>query len=136
MTLALAILLSHASLPDARYLTRAADSAGVPALAVMAIAWEESRGNVDPRLRGTRGEIGRFEIMPATAAAFCPDLDVTRYKYNVVCALRLLRLDLLRVGLVRAIIRHNGRAEGPRAKAYADRVLTTIERWTLEEATK
>lgn len=105
-------------------------------MAVLAIAWEESRANIDPQLRGTRGEIGRFEIMPATAAAFCPDLDVTRYKYNVKCALRLLRLDLLHVGLVRAIIRHNGRAEGRRARAYADRVLTTIGRWSLEEATQ
>ncbi len=109
-------------MPDAPVLALAAERAGVPPAFALSMAWEETRSNVSPSVRGAHHEWGRFQIQPATAASRCPGLDIRTYDGNVACAMKMLRADWERHRLWRTVARaHNG--QGPPAEAYADRVM-------------
>lgn len=118
-------------MPDRFHLTRLADSAGVPANIVLAIAWQETRANVDPAVRGKHGEIGRFQWKLASAAWRCPGLDITRYRTNIQCTLVSLKADIERFGVTEAIRRHNG--TGPTSKKYLEEVLATLAKLALQQ---
>ena len=124
------LLLAHLLLPDASYLRATAAHEGVPPALLMAVAWEETRANLNPALRGAHGEVGRLQILPATAARWCADLDIRRYGDNVRCGCRLLRGWLWFGGWPEAIRRFNGR--GPAALAYRDRVVRTWQHMRAE----
>lgn len=111
-------------MPDRFHLTRLADSAGVPAAAVLAIAWQETRANLDPKVRGAAGERGRFQIKPGTAARRCRGLDIRTYRGNVQCFLSMFKEDMHRLGVVGAIRAHNGRGHG--TEPYVREVLATM----------
>ena len=91
--------------PDAALLAAYADSAHVPHTVVWAIAWQESRHNLNPAVRGRAGEIGRLQVLPRTAKTFCADLDIYTYSGNVKCGVRLLRGHFQRRGSWAAAIR-------------------------------
>lgn len=115
-------------MPDARFLAIEADRAGVDPRVVLAIAWEETRTNTSPTVRGAAGEVGRFQLAPATARRYCKGLDVRLYHQNVACFFRVFRrlqdeFDLPGLLPVNAIRRYNG--SGPKARAYTERVLKT-----------
>ena len=125
----LLLLVQIAAMPDARYLTQQALTYGVDPRVVLAIAWEETRGNIDPRVRGAAHEIGRFQLSPATARRACPGLRVEQYHQNVKCFFLvfiplMVRYDLPGLLPANAIKRYNGR--GPKADAYTRRVLKTV----------
>jgi len=123
-----------------------ADSAGIDEKATLAIAWEESRENLSPHLRGHHCwythrvvvedtvivrqhhepdcEVGRFQIKPSTARRRCPGLDVFTYVGNTRCFARMFAEDAEQHDIIYAITRHNG--SGPRAREYLTRVLAVI----------
>lgn len=131
---------------DGVELLSVAESAQVDQRAMLAVAWEESRDNLSPHLRGhhcwytqriVRGdtvvvrrhhepdcEVGRFQIKPSTAHHRCPGLDVFTYAGNTRCFAKMFAEDTARNGIAYAITRHNGR--GPRAREYLTRVLAVI----------
>lgn len=131
MVLAMLFAWHSAAMPDAARIRAVAESIGVQPKVALAVAWEESRRNTDPALRGAEGEWGRFQVLPATARRACPGLDITTYEDNVRCGLRLLRSLIRRYGAFEGIRRYNG--SGPKAAAYLRRVLATIGRWELED---
>lgn len=114
------------ALPDAWYLQRQAERAGLPREVLWAVAWQETRANLDPRVRGPHGERGRFQIMAATARRWCADLDIRTYKANVQCAVRILTRLQAEHGIVEAVRRYNG--SGPRSRAYLAEVMQTVGR--------
>lgn len=146
--------------PDYDRLITLADSAAIDRRVVLAIAWEETADNTDPRVRGhhcwysyrsfvpnpvTGGtdtvrvthheadcEVGRYQIKPSTARFRCRDLNVFTYDGNLACFARMFAQDAAKGGNLYAITRHNG--AGPRAAQYLDRVLTTIG-WLVESQT-
>ena len=125
----LLLLVQIAAMPDARYLAQQALTYGVDPRVVLAIAWEETRNNVDPRVRGAAGEVGRFQISPATARPACRGLRITEYHANVACFFRIFVRDMVKLDLpgllpANAIKRYNGR--GAKADAYTKRVLKTV----------
>lgn len=124
------LLALMTGLPDAHYLKQQADSIGVPSVVAWAIAWEETRRNTDPRVRGGHGEVGRFQLLPATARWACPHMNVREYAPNVRCGLTHLRSLHQRYGSWPEAIRaYNGR--GPRARAYRVRVLASVGLFVL-----
>lgn len=144
------LLTLQIAMPDSTNLRRLADSANVPASAVLAIAWQESNANLDPRLRGHHCwwsirrdsatvivhhepdcEVGRFQIKPSTARSRCPGLSIWHYDGNVQCFLKMFREDVDRYGVIDAIRRHNG--SGRSALAYTESVLATVGRLTLQQ---
>lgn len=111
--------------PDAAELTLWSEAAGVPAAFTYAIAWEETRNNADPSVRGAHGEVGRFQIKLSTARARCLGLNVTDYHDNLACFLRMTRQDWQKCGSWRCAARvHNG--SGVRAERYANHVMGTV----------
>src|SRR5207247_666636 len=97
------------TLPDQAHLTALADSANVYAPAVLAIAWEETRTNMNPHVRGhhcwwslrlsdstlvvhheKNCEVGRFQIKPSTARHRCTGLNIWTYEGNVRCSIKML----------------------------------------------
>ena len=83
--------------PDAALLAAYAGAARVPREGVWAIAWQETRHNLNPGIRGglCRGkrdcEVGRMQVKPSTARRVCPSLDIFTYDGNVRCSVGLLR---------------------------------------------
>jgi len=120
---------------DALALKTLSDSVGVPAFVTWAVANEETRHNTNPRVRGLSGEVGRFQIKPATARALCPRDNIFVWRGNTKCFLKMARGDFEATGSWRAAIaRHNGGlggASSPAAKAYTKRVEATIGGYTL-----
>lgn len=108
--------------------------------AVIAIAYEESAHNLDPRLRGHfcwwKGhherdcEVGRYQIRPSTARSRCRGLNIWTYGGNTACFIKMFAEDTQRLGLERAIRAHNG--SGDIAEDYLTRVLADMERLTQE----
>lgn len=113
--------------PDAPTLQLWSEVAGVPTFLTYAIAWRETRNNPSPWVRGARGEVGRFQVMPATAKSRCAGIDVGTSEGNLACFLKMIRADLARcAGDARCAARiHNG--SGPRARAYADSVMADVK---------
>jgi hypothetical protein len=123
-----------------------ADSAHIDERATLAIAWEESRDNLNPHLRGHHCwysymtvsgdsvrvrhhhdpdcEVGRFQIKPSTARRRCPGLDIFTYGGNTRCFAKMFAADAAYRDIAYAITHHNGR--GPRAREYLNRVLAVI----------
>lgn len=111
--------------PDAATLQLWSEAAGVPAAFTYAVAWEETRNNADPSIRGAHGEYGRFQIKLTTARVRCPGLNVKEYYDNLACFLRMSREDWMRSGSWRTAARtHNG--SGVRAESYANKVMGTV----------
>lgn len=105
---------------EQRFLVRSAIRESVPPVVALEMAWEETRRNTHPLIRGAHGEWGRFQIKPLHC-----DGRVKTYSQNVACYFRLMRShEIACGGWVCAIERYNGR--GPRARAYRDRVLARI----------
>jgi len=117
--------------PDAAALAAFADSARVPHTVVWAIAWQESRHNTNPALRGSAGEWGRMQILPSTARHICPTLDVRTYLGNVACGVRLLRGHYARTGSWVLAIRAYQCPRCPRDTAYQRSVLERVGRIEL-----
>jgi len=109
----------------ARLVARAAHEAkaqGVPVRLVAAVVTVESAWN--PKARGAAGEVGLMQLMPTTARA----LGVNPHDpaQNLRGGVRLLRTHYETTGnWASALARYNGR--GPKARAYAQRVLRTWE---------
>lgn len=100
-------------------------SLAVPARLEAAVALVESGRNLNPRLRGAAGEWGRFQIRTATARALCPGLDVRTSTGNARCFRLMMREHFERTGSwPAALVAYNG--TGPRARAYARRVLARL----------
>ena len=111
--------------PDAGTLELWSEAAGVPAVFTYAMAWEETRNNPNPAVRGAHGEYGRFQIKASTARLRCPGLVVTEYEDNLACFLRMAQQDYYKCGNWRCAARiHNG--SGRRAEEYAARVMATV----------
>lgn len=126
---AAALALALLSMPDAKYLAWQARAHGIDPRVVLAIAWEETRRNTDPSVRGQAGETGRFQLSRATAKHYCPAADIRLYHANVACALRLMaqlqaRHDIPGLLPIHMIRRYNG--AGPKAEAYTARVLRSV----------
>lgn len=123
--------------PDALYLAAEADRQGVPRLVAWAIAYQESRHELAPDLRGhhCRGrpgcEVGRFQILPSTARLACRDLDVWKYSGNVACGLRYLRLLYEERGSWVAAVRAYQCPRCLRRTEYEQQVMATIGRFAL-----
>lgn len=112
--------------PDAHVLRVWSEAAGVPYVYTWALAFEETQRNPSPGVRGAHLEWGRFQILPSTARARCPAHNTQTYYGNLACFLRMTREDVATCrGDYRCAARiHNGR--GPRAYAYADRVMDRV----------
>lgn len=68
---------------------------GVPPNIALAIAWQESRFN--PTAVGAAGEVGMFQVMPATAAGTgCT--NISQVQNNIDCGIRILRDEYNRFG--------------------------------------
>jgi len=120
---------------DAPTLALWSEAAGVPTLLTEAVAWTESGRSLDPTLRGAAGEVGRFQIKPATARERCPRQNIMTYHGNLACYLRMMRENYAACRDWRcAIARYNG--QGPAAAAYAGRVLAFVERRVLAEVAR
>lgn len=118
----LALLAQLLAMPDAGYLMRRAEAFGLPPSVVLSLAWQETRSNVSPAVRGAHGEVGRMQILPSTARLRCQGLDVRKYADNVQCGLSILRQLWRETGsLDMAVRRYNGR--GYRAGVYMCEVM-------------
>lgn len=114
--------------PDAPTLRIWSEAAGIPYVFTYAVAWRETRNNPSPDVRGARGEIGRFQVMPATAKSRCGGLDVRTPEGNLACFLRMARADLAGrcAGDFRCAARvHNG--PGWASERYADNVMADVK---------
>lgn len=121
--------------PDAHYLVHQADAAGLPRALVLAVAWTESRTNLNPKLRGhhchaqANCEVGRYQIKPATAALRCPGFDIRRYSGNVGCWLQMAAEDYADGGTERVLKRQIGTGLGTAyQQAYLEKVYGVIGR--------
>lgn len=133
--LALSVLWTLATgHPDAGLLAFYADSAQVPHEIAWAVAWQESRHNLNPALRGRAGEVGRFQLMRATARALCPGLNIYTYTGNVACGLRYLRSQYERTGSWSRAIRAYQCPACKHATAYERSVVSKIGYITLKLA--
>jgi hypothetical protein len=115
--------------PDYAHLRSLARQSGANVRAVLAIAYEESAHNLNPRVRGKHGEVGRFQIKTATARERCPDLNIWTYQGNTTCFVRMFSEDTRRVSTEYAIRAQNG--AGPGADLYARKVLADMQRLEL-----
>ena len=109
--------------PDAAELAVQADSLGVPLLVALAVPTVESGTNLNPLLRGTHGDLGRFQVRGVVwRHAFSGEcLVLSVYRSNVRCGLSILRWCYERHSdWSRAVTCYNG--SGPAARAYAARV--------------
>ena len=116
--------------PDAWRLKAYADSTHVPAVIAWAISWQESRHNINPRLRGKHGEWGRFQVMPSTARAICPTLDIRTYEGNVMCGLRYLRHQFEARGTWEAAVRAYQCPRCTQRTEYERSVMEMVGRFT------
>lgn len=138
--IALVALLQFALPPDSANLRRAGESARVPAAVMYAVAWQESRSNLSPLLRGPGREqcdsagcrrvcreVGRFQINPCIVWKHpaCMRDSLKVYDANVRCGAAILRAA--RDGTstwADAIRRYNG--SGPMSRKYQREVLEYI----------
>ena len=94
----------------AALLDAAADRYGVSRSIARAIAWVESNGNQNAR--GTMGEVGVMQLMPATAVSL--KVDPYDVRQNVDGGVRLLAQLVKRYGDARGVAAYNGGAKyGP-----------------------
>lgn len=120
--------------PDAATIRVYSEAAGVPYVFAYAIAWEETRNNVSPTTRSYMGAVGRFQIMPATAKASCPGLNIYTSSGNLACFLKLVRASAAGAcaGDYRCVARvHNG--SGRVAEAFADSVMSSVRKLVTRE---
>lgn len=115
---------------DAARLKAHADSAQVPVAVAWALAYQESRHNLNPSLRGRHGEWGRVQVMPATARAVCPTLDIRTYDGNVACGLRYLRQRYEISGSWEAAVRAYQCPRCTSTTPYERSVMETVGRFT------
>ena len=122
-----ALLLGAQTRPrDFGHLRFLADSVGIPVEVSWAQAWEESRGDLNPHLRGSRGEWGRFQIRERSAVGLrcrALGLNVRTYSGNTRCHAIVMRELIDSIGVRRAIESWNG--SGPAARSYTTRVGAT-----------
>lgn len=135
---------------DRSYLTQEALAARVPVELVLAVAWQESRGNLDPKLRGHHCwhglqtladgtiagavhlpdcEVGRMQVKPSTARTRCKGLNIWVYSGNIKCGVKILGEDIRKYGAMRAVEKYNG--SGPLARKYKEAILETVGWLTL-----
>lgn len=120
------LLGARTGLPDAAHLATLADSVGIPAELSWAMAWEESRANLNPRLRGALGERGRFQVHETRRIGIrcrALGLNVRTYAGNTRCHAIVMREMIDAYGTAEAVRRWNG--SGPGARAYRARVGAT-----------
>lgn len=120
------LLGARTGLPDAAHLATLADSVGIPVELSWAQAWEESRANLNPYLRGPLGEWGRFQIREHSKIGHrCRQLhlNVRTYAGNTRCHAIVMRELIDRYGIASATEQWNG--SGPFARAYKGRVAAT-----------
>jgi len=117
--------------PDSARLRTFSELAGVPVALTFAVAWQETRNNArDSTVRSSKGALGRFQIMDATARSRCPRFDVRTPDGNLACFLKMIREDAASSGDYGSAARiHNGR--GYAARAFADTVLMNTGRLYL-----
>jgi len=102
--------------------TEIAGEERVPPRLLSAVVSVESAWRVNAR--GAKGEVGLMQLMPATARAL--GVDPLDPHQNLRGGARFLRYHYEREGSwTRALERYNGR--GPRARAYAQRILRAWE---------
>lgn len=94
-------------MPDAPHLRYEARRHGLPEMAVLSVAWTETRANTNPRVRGVGWEWGRFQIKESTARVRCPGMNVRRYRGNVACFIKMFTEDAAQFGVIEAICVHN-----------------------------
>jgi hypothetical protein len=147
------LLIQLTALPDSARLRTVADSFGVPHAVAEAIAWMETRSNVNPLVRGPGvldstwvgdtlrvyrkcREVGRFQLRP------CIDwvsrlndwkcstkLISNSYRHNIHCGIKHLRLlydTRCNRSWVCVMKRQNG--AGPRAEKYLHDALSYVGR--------
>lgn len=143
------LLLLQFALPvDSAALRQVAESAGVPVPVMYAVAWQESRNNTNPNIRGPGREqcdslgcrrvcreIGRMQINPCILWRHpaCVGVDLKVYAHNIRCSAAILKAA--RDGTSTwhdAIRRYNG--SGPAARRYAKEVLAYIGWLQLQES--
>lgn len=113
---------------DRAYLCRLGELMNVPTEVVLAVAWAETRRNLNPSVRGRYGEIGRFQI--GAALWRCRDLIIRRYADNVLCGIRILRQLRDQHGTwAKAMERYNG--GGRMARIYRQRAEEHVGRVRL-----
>lgn len=133
--LTLSVLWSVATgLPDAGLLAVYADSARVPHVVAWAIAWQETRHDLNPALRGRAGEVGRLQVLPSTARSRCPRLDIYTYTGNLACGMRLLRWRFEQRGSWAAAIRAYQCPKCQRETPYERSVVRQVGVFTLKLA--
>ena len=77
---------------DADRLRFAARSAGIPEIVMEGIAAVETGYRGGNEFVGKAGEIGRMQIMAATAKGICGQpVNLTDYDYNIACGAKILR---------------------------------------------
>ena len=116
--------------PDAWRLKAYADSARVPPVVAWALAWQESRNNLNAGVRGRHGEWGRLQVMSATARVVCPTLDIRTYEGNVACGLRYLRRQFEVRGSWEAAVRAYQCPACRQRTDYERSVMETVGRFT------
>lgn len=115
---------------DASYLCYVGERLGIPKKVLYAIAWMETRKNLNPRIRGALGEIGRLQLRHKSTV--CIGLDIRTYEGNVWCGALFLLSRYNKYGSwSQAIKRYNG--NGAQAELYLQRALAFIGRLTIEE---
>lgn len=135
------VLALATGLPDAHALALVADSAVVPRAVVWAVAFKETRQNLNPLIRGRLCvqqhprtwravcEAGRMQLRPATARVRCPGVNILLYEHNIRCGVKILAEDGATYGWPEALRRYNG--SGPMARAYRDDALRLVGLYTL-----
>lgn len=139
--------LQFAVPPDSSRLATVAAEYDVPPAIAFAVAYMETRSNVNPAVRGPGREqcdslgcrrvcreVGRFQINPCIMWGFseCKPASIRTYEGNVRCGVMILRAQ--RDGTatwVDAIRRYNG--SGPKAREYTKEALAYIGWLTLRE---
>jgi soluble lytic murein transglycosylase-like protein len=91
------------------------DRRGIPRIFARAVAWIESKG--DQSARGTSGELGVMQLMPATAKGL--GVDASNLDQNIEGGVRLLAQLIHRYGEAGGLAAYNG---GPRfgSKTHAE----------------
>ncbi len=127
--------------PDFAYLKALAISSGLDWRVVVAVAWEETRDNVNPWVRGSmcwnetirdpECDAGRFQVRVSTARVRCPGKNIFTYSGNLACFAMMFAEDTRIGGTLSAIRRHNG--SGRQADEYVTRVLRIVGWLTVME---
>uniref|UniRef100_A0A6M3KXQ1 Putative transglycosylase n=1 Tax=viral metagenome TaxID=1070528 RepID=A0A6M3KXQ1_9ZZZZ len=125
---------------DAYPLSQAGKSVtpNVPPNLMWAIAYVESRHNLDPSLvahgcASSNCAVGRMQIKPNTAKRYCPRLDIYTYYGNIKCSARILRAHYAATGSwdLAAAWYHSRTPEVH--EPYLERVLRRMGRYSYTE---